>query len=316
MAPEHERRLAEYERQVGELQSQLKALEEESRRPPPPPPGRPQAGPDPRGAPPRDEGPARPGRLPERAALGDAPRGPRAHRGAARRGREAHDAARRRTGRSSAPTTTARSTSSPPAARCASRSTPRSTSTVLERGQEVALNESLNVVLARGLEVAGEVVVLKELLEDEQPGPRRRARRRGAGLRAGRASWSARSCGPATTCSSTSAPAWWSSGCPAPRSRSSSSRRSPTSATPTSAASTSQIEQIRDAVELPYLYADLFFEHELQPPKGILLYGPPGLRQDAHRQGRSRTRSPTGSRRRPRTRRPARTSSTSRAPSC
>src|SRR6478735_8465705 len=36
----------------------------------------------------------------------------------------------------------------------------------LERGQEVALNESLNVVLARGIEVAGEVVILKELLED------------------------------------------------------------------------------------------------------------------------------------------------------
>jgi proteasome-associated ATPase len=37
-----------------------------------------------------------------------------------------------------------------------------------------------------------------------------------------------------------------------------------------------QIEQIRDAVELPYLYADLFREHELKPPKGVLLYGPPG----------------------------------------
>ncbi len=37
-----------------------------------------------------------------------------------------------------------------------------------------------------------------------------------------------------------------------------------------------QIEQIRDAVELPYLHQDLFLEHELQPPKGILLYGPPG----------------------------------------
>ncbi len=37
-----------------------------------------------------------------------------------------------------------------------------------------------------------------------------------------------------------------------------------------------QIEQIRDAVELPYLHADLFLEHELRPPKGILLYGPPG----------------------------------------
>lgn len=37
-----------------------------------------------------------------------------------------------------------------------------------------------------------------------------------------------------------------------------------------------QIEMIRDAVELPYLYPDLFKEHELRPPKGILLYGPPG----------------------------------------
>ncbi|HWM40529.1 MAG TPA: proteasome ATPase [Streptomyces sp.] len=37
-----------------------------------------------------------------------------------------------------------------------------------------------------------------------------------------------------------------------------------------------QIEQIRDAVELPYLHPDLFKEHELRPPKGVLLYGPPG----------------------------------------
>jgi proteasome-associated ATPase len=37
-----------------------------------------------------------------------------------------------------------------------------------------------------------------------------------------------------------------------------------------------QVEAIRDAVELPYLHADLFHEHELKPPKGILLYGPPG----------------------------------------
>ena len=37
-----------------------------------------------------------------------------------------------------------------------------------------------------------------------------------------------------------------------------------------------QVEAIRDAVELPYLHADLFDEHELRAPKGILLYGPPG----------------------------------------
>ncbi len=37
-----------------------------------------------------------------------------------------------------------------------------------------------------------------------------------------------------------------------------------------------QIEQIRDAVELPFLHRDLFAEYHLSPPKGILLYGPPG----------------------------------------
>jgi proteasome-associated ATPase len=37
-----------------------------------------------------------------------------------------------------------------------------------------------------------------------------------------------------------------------------------------------QIETLRDAIELPYLYAEEFREHKLDPPKGILLYGPPG----------------------------------------
>ncbi len=37
-----------------------------------------------------------------------------------------------------------------------------------------------------------------------------------------------------------------------------------------------QIEQITDAIELPFLHADLFTEYQLPSPKGILLYGPPG----------------------------------------
>ena len=37
-----------------------------------------------------------------------------------------------------------------------------------------------------------------------------------------------------------------------------------------------QIEMIRDAVELPFLHADLFSQYDLKAPKGILLYGPPG----------------------------------------
>ena len=37
-----------------------------------------------------------------------------------------------------------------------------------------------------------------------------------------------------------------------------------------------QIEVLRDSVELPYIYPEVFEEHQLAPPKGILLYGPPG----------------------------------------
>ncbi len=37
-----------------------------------------------------------------------------------------------------------------------------------------------------------------------------------------------------------------------------------------------QIEALRDGIELPYLYPDEFREHQLRPPKGVLLYGPPG----------------------------------------
>ena len=37
-----------------------------------------------------------------------------------------------------------------------------------------------------------------------------------------------------------------------------------------------QVEILRDAIELPYMYPEVFAEHKLTPPKGILLYGPPG----------------------------------------
>jgi len=37
-----------------------------------------------------------------------------------------------------------------------------------------------------------------------------------------------------------------------------------------------QVEILRDAIELPYIHPDIFADHKLSPPKGILLYGPPG----------------------------------------
>ncbi len=51
----------------------------------------------------------------------------------------------------------------------------------LERGQEVMLNEALNVVAALDFEEVGEVVMLKEILADRRAGPGDRQRRRGEG---------------------------------------------------------------------------------------------------------------------------------------
>jgi proteasome-associated ATPase len=146
---------------------------------------------------------------------------------------------------------------------------------VLERGQEVALNESLNVVLARGLEIAGEVVVIKELLEDE-----RRV------LVAGRAD-EERVCELAGALIGVKLRAGdhllmdARSGLvverlPRPEVEELVLEEVPDVTYDDVGGLDDQIEAIQDAVELPYLYAELFFEHQLQPPKGILLYGPPG----------------------------------------
>ena len=111
--------------------------------------------------------------------------------------------------------------------------------TGLKRGQEVVLNESLNVVMARGFDSMGEVVTIKEVLEDGH-----------RALIVGRAdeercanwpttSWS-RACAAATRCSWIRDPACCSKSCPAPRSKNSCSKKSPTSATKTSVASTAR----------------------------------------------------------------------------
>ena len=145
----------------------------------------------------------------------------------------------------------------------------------LERGMEVALNESLNVVLARGLEVAGEVVILKELLED--------------GLRAlvvGRAD-EERVCELAAVMVGEKVRAGDHllvdtrsnlivERLPRPEVEELVLEEVPDVNYDDIGGLDDQIDLIKDAVELPYLYADLFTEHQLEPPKGILLYGPPG----------------------------------------
>ena len=131
------------------------------------------------------------------------------------------------------------------------------------------LNEALNVVEACAFEVQGEVVQLKEMLGVDRPWSSAPTR----SDRADRRAASNRHPGPATRCCWTCAPGSCSSTCP--------SRRSelileevPDISYQDIGGLADQIEQIRDAVELPFPHADLFAEHQLKPPKGILLYGP------------------------------------------
>ncbi len=145
----------------------------------------------------------------------------------------------------------------------------------MKRGQEVVLNESLNVVFARGPEVQGEVVIYKELLED---GTRalivgRADEERvcelgdellGVKLRSGEHLLMDGRSGLLVE------------RIPRPEVEELVLEEVPDITYADVGGLDDQIEQIHDAVELPYLFADLFHEHDLQPPKGILLYGPPG----------------------------------------
>jgi proteasome-associated ATPase len=145
----------------------------------------------------------------------------------------------------------------------------------LRRGQEVVLNESLNVVLARGADISGEVVTFKELLEDGK-----------RALVIGRAD-EERVCELAEELMNEKLRAGdhvlieSRSGLlleklPRPEVEELVLEEVPDVSYDDVGGLDDQIEMIKDAVELPYLYGDLFKEHDLQPPKGILLYGPPG----------------------------------------
>src|SRR4051812_18382462 len=145
----------------------------------------------------------------------------------------------------------------------------------LRKGQEVMLNEALNVVAIREFERQGDVVLLKEILEggdralvightdeervvmladslSEQP------------LRAGDSLLvEARS-------------GWAYERIPKSEVEELVLEEVPDIGYHDIGGLGDQIEAIRDAVELPFLHKDLFLEHQLKPPKGILLYGPPG----------------------------------------
>ena len=145
----------------------------------------------------------------------------------------------------------------------------------LQRGHEVVLNESLSVVMARGSDLSGEVVTMKVVLDDghraivvgrgdEERVVELAEAMIGEKLRAGDSVlMDARS-------------GLLLEKLPRPEVEELVLEEVPDISYEDVGGLDSQIEQITDAVELPFLYRDLFSEHKLPAPKGVLLYGPPG----------------------------------------
>jgi proteasome-associated ATPase len=145
----------------------------------------------------------------------------------------------------------------------------------LQRGQEVMLNEALNVVAALEFEQVGEVVMFKELLADgdralvianadEERVVRLAEPLRAETIRAG------------DSLLLDSRAGYVYEKVPKSEVEELVLEEVPDIDYSKIGGLVNQIDQIRDAVELPYLHPDLFKEHELKPPKGVLLYGPPG----------------------------------------
>jgi proteasome-associated ATPase len=143
------------------------------------------------------------------------------------------------------------------------------------RGQEVMLNEALNVVAAFDFEEVGEVVMFKELLADgeralviasadEERVVRLAEPLRNTTIRAG------------DSLLLDSRAGYVYEKVPKSEVEELVLEEVPDIAYESIGGLAGQIEQIRDAVELPYLHPELFKEHQLKPPKGVLLYGPPG----------------------------------------
>jgi proteasome-associated ATPase len=144
----------------------------------------------------------------------------------------------------------------------------------LRQGQEVMLNEALNIIEIAGFDIVGEVMTLKERLSedrllmigrtDDEQVVRLAEPLIDTQLRAGDSLLVDTRSGYALE------------RLPRPEVEELVLEEVPDISYEDIGGLSRQIEQIQDAVELPFLHADLFVEHELRPPKGILLYGPPG----------------------------------------
>ena len=145
----------------------------------------------------------------------------------------------------------------------------------LERGQEVVLNESFNIVMARRPETTGEIATIKEVLEDGRRAmivgraDEHRVVELGEGvldgpLRSGDSVLIEPRAGIVLE------------RLPRPDVEELVLEEVPDVSYDDVGGLDHQIEQITDAVELPFVHQALFSEYDLPAPKGILLYGPPG----------------------------------------
>tara|TARA_Y100000590_G_scaffold412034_1_gene506646 strand:+ start:816 stop:2582 length:1767 start_codon:yes stop_codon:yes gene_type:complete len=145
----------------------------------------------------------------------------------------------------------------------------------IDAGQEVVLNDSMSVVMARRHDQTGEVVTVKELLAD---GKRALVVGRGDEERVVELATELVGTGLHSGDSVMVDPR---SGLllellPRPEVEDLVLEEVPDVSYEDVGGLDAQIEQIVDAVELPFLHQDLFAEYDLPAPKGILLYGPPG----------------------------------------
>ncbi|HXJ82175.1 MAG TPA: proteasome ATPase, partial [Candidatus Methylomirabilis sp.] len=144
----------------------------------------------------------------------------------------------------------------------------------IKPGQELILNEGLNVVEMAGYEIQGEVVVLKELLDNHRAVVTQRADEDKVGIIADPLRDVKLKVGDHILMDAKSG--YLLEKLPKSEVEDLTLEEVPDIDYEDIGGLSTQIEAIKDAVELPYLYSDYYKEHHLAPPKGVLLYGPPG----------------------------------------
>jgi proteasome-associated ATPase len=144
----------------------------------------------------------------------------------------------------------------------------------IKPGQELILNEGLNVVETAGYEIQGEVVILKEQLDTERAIVTQRADEDRVGIIADPLRQVKLKIGDHLLIDTKSG--YLLEKLPKSEVEDLSLEEVPDISYEDIGGLSTQLETIKDAVELPYLYAEYYKEHHLAPPKGVLLYGPPG----------------------------------------